>query len=77
MCRLINNPAAHGRTYHLAPRECITPRSGMEAGYTYYNSTGVQWLGHQTIDPATYNALEAEIMPALTNVRATNERSKL
>ncbi len=66
MCRLINNPAAHGRTFHLAPRTCITPGRGMEAGYSYYNSTGVEWVGHQTIDPATYNSLEAEILPALT-----------
>ncbi len=66
MCRLINNPEAHGQTYHLAPRECITPRRGMEAGYTYFNSTGVQWMGHEAIDPATYNSIEAEILPALT-----------
>ena len=66
MCQLINNPAAHGRTFHLAPRECITPGQGMKAGYTYFNSTGVEWVGHQTIDPATYNSLESEILPALT-----------
>lgn len=66
MCRLINNPEAHGRTFHLAPRECITPGKGIEAGYSYFNSRGVHWVGHQTIDPATYNALEAEILPAVT-----------
>lgn len=66
MCRLITNPEAHGRTYHLAPQECVTPGQGILAGYSYYNSTGVQWAGHQTIDPATYNNLEAEILPALT-----------
>jgi hypothetical protein len=66
MCRLINNPAAHGLTFHLSPRECVTPKLGIEAGVTYFNSTGVQWVGYQSLDPSTYNEMEAELLPALT-----------
>jgi len=45
MCRLLETPAAHGGTYHLAPRQHITPREVIEAGYQYFNSYGVEFCG--------------------------------
>ncbi len=41
LCQLFRNPAAHGRTFHLAPQQRMTARQMIEAGYTYFNSTGV------------------------------------
>jgi hypothetical protein len=41
---LYNNPEAHGHTFNMAPDECLTPRQIMEAGYTYFNSKGVEFL---------------------------------
>ncbi|MEZ6114390.1 MAG: SDR family oxidoreductase [Pirellulaceae bacterium] len=45
MCRLFTTPAAHGDTYHLAPVNPITPRQIIEAGYKYFNSRGVEFVG--------------------------------
>ena len=45
ICHLFTTPTAHGRTYHLAPRNRMTARQMIEAGYTYFNSTGVKFVG--------------------------------
>jgi thioester reductase-like protein len=45
ICRLFVNPRAHGRTYHLAPDRGVTPRELIEAGYKYFNSRGVEFVG--------------------------------
>jgi nucleoside-diphosphate-sugar epimerase len=45
ICRLLETPAAHGGTYHLAPQRPITPQQVIEAGYRYFNSYGVEFLG--------------------------------
>jgi thioester reductase-like protein len=63
MAELVLNPAAHGHTFHLAPDECLTPKQIIDAGYSYFNSTGIEYVGYQEIDPATYNAFEAEMLP--------------
>lgn len=57
------HPQAHGRTYHLVPDKCVTPRDVIDAGANYYRARGVEYVGHQEIDPATYNSLEAEVLP--------------
>lgn len=44
-CRLFESPEAHGGTYHLAPKEPLTPREIIEAGYKYFNSYGVEFHG--------------------------------
>jgi thioester reductase-like protein len=64
MTRLYNNPEAHGHTFNLAPDECLTPRQIMEAGYTYFKSKGVEFLGPE-YKPETYNEFEAETFPGL------------
>ncbi len=64
MTKLYLNPDAHGHTFHLAPDECLTPRCVIDAGYSYFNSTGIEYVGYQKIDPATYNSFEAELLPA-------------
>jgi thioester reductase-like protein len=61
---LYTNKNAHGHTFHLAPDQCLTPRQIIEAGYNYFNSTGVEYAGYAKIDPATYNDFEAEMLPA-------------
>ncbi len=65
MTHLYANPAAHGHTFHLAPDHCLTPRAIIDAGYKFFNSTGVEYVGYQKIDPATYNDFEAELLPGL------------
>jgi len=65
MVALHSNTESHGRTFHLAPDQCLTPRELIEAGYSYFKSTGAEYVGYQEIDPATYNAFEAELLPGL------------
>lgn len=65
IAKLYCNPEAHGHTFHLAPKICLTPRDILEAGYSYFGSTGVEFVGSQMIDPKTYNSLEAEALPGL------------
>lgn len=65
MTHLYLTAEAHGHTFHLAPDQCITPRQVIEAGYSYYRSTGVKWVGYGKLDPSTYNELEAESLPGL------------
>lgn len=43
---LFCTPAAHGHTFHLAPQVRMTPRQMIEAGCSYFNSTGVEFIGH-------------------------------
>ena len=64
MTRLYNNRDAHGHTFNMAPDECLTPRQIMEAGYTYFSSKGVEFLGPD-YKPDSYNAFEAETFPGL------------
>jgi thioester reductase-like protein len=45
MCHLFCTPAAHGQTYHLAPQVRMTPRDMITAGCSYFNSTGVEFVG--------------------------------
>lgn len=45
MCHLLKTPEAHGKTFHIAPEKPLTPRQIIEAGYTYFNSRGVEFVG--------------------------------
>jgi nucleoside-diphosphate-sugar epimerase len=65
LTRLYLNPEAHGHTFHLAPDQPLTPRAVSEAGYSYFNSTGVEFIGYEKIDPSSYNELEAQALPGL------------
>ena len=44
-CELFHNREAHGRTFHLAPDEYLTPSAVIEACYDYFNSHGVEFCG--------------------------------
>jgi len=44
-CEIFQNTAAHGRTYHLAPKTCLTPSVVIEACYEYFNSQGAEFCG--------------------------------
>ncbi len=65
MTQLFLNPEAHGRTFNMAPDDCLTARQLIDAGYTFFNSTGVEYVGYGPIDPTTYNDLEAASLPGL------------
>ncbi len=65
MTHLFLNPDAHGHTFNLAPEECLTARQLIDAGYSFFNSTGVEYIGYGPIDPSTYNDLEAASLPGL------------
>ncbi len=65
MVALYRNREAHGHTFHLAPDQCLTPREIIDAGYSYFKSTGVEYIVYQAIDPATYTTFEAELLPGL------------
>ncbi len=45
ICQLFGDPESHGRTYHLTPNTPITPREIVDAGYKYFNSHGVNFVG--------------------------------
>jgi len=45
ICHLVTSPESHGRTFHLAPQVRMTARQMVEAGYSYFNSTGVEFVG--------------------------------
>jgi len=65
MAHLFLSPESHGHTFNLAPDDCLTARQLIDAGYSYFNSTGVEYIGYGPIDPATYNELEAASLPGL------------
>lgn len=57
---IFGNPDLHGKTYHLSPVHRLTPREIIEAGYRYFNSTGVEYCGAElTIDQAVSAAERA------------------
>jgi hypothetical protein len=66
MSELILSPKSHGRTFHLAPDHCITPREIIEAAYRYFHSSGVEYVGYQQLDPETFNDFEREFLPGVT-----------
>ena len=66
MTHLILSPKAHEHTFHLAPDQCVTPKEIIEAGYDYFHSTGVEYVGYEKIDPATFNDFEREFLPGVT-----------
>jgi len=45
ICDLIDTPAAHGRTFHLASREPITMRHCYEAAYRFFKCYGIKFCG--------------------------------
>ena len=45
IAHLVSTPEAHGRTYHLVPDKCTTPREVVDCCYEYFNSSGVEFCG--------------------------------
>lgn len=58
IAHLVCTPAAHGQTYHLAPDVRMTPRDMIAAGCSYYNSTGVEFIGPAEDTPTNDNDLK-------------------
>lgn len=64
--RIFKTPELHGRTYHLAPREPITPRQVIDAGYKYFNSRGVEWIGPAASDATPGSSLDQVVKDNMT-----------
>ena len=45
MTHLVLTPEAHGRTYHLTPDQCTTVQELLDFCCSYFNSTGVKFVG--------------------------------
>ncbi len=58
ICRIFSNPAAHDRTFHLAPSEPITMRDAIEYASEFYSITGVEFRGYGTQPDEPLNELE-------------------
>jgi nucleoside-diphosphate-sugar epimerase len=63
MCRLFDNPAAQGGTYHLAPLTPITSREIVDYSKNYWETNGsrvvdVDFWGHKPINPSMMNEME-------------------
>lgn len=56
--RIVGSPELHGRTYHLAPRHCVTPRQVLDVGCRHYNSYGVEYLGSSEPQESPLNDIE-------------------
>ncbi|MBC8351967.1 MAG: SDR family oxidoreductase [Planctomycetes bacterium] len=72
---LFQTPEAHGHTFNLAPEKCLTPRQIIDAGYKFFDSTGVQYVGDQVVDPGTFNRFESEFLSSIgmyDNYKATD-----
>ncbi|MEM8679879.1 MAG: SDR family oxidoreductase [Planctomycetota bacterium] len=52
ICRLFENPQAHGRTFHLAPAQPITMREAMEFGTDFFKIKGLTFAGYGLEGPA-------------------------
>ena len=49
ICHLMGNQSAWGNTFHLAPQIPLTPRQIIAAGYSYFNSYGIEFCGTQAV----------------------------
>ncbi len=58
MTQLFHNPAAHGRTYHLAPQEHITMRDVVKYATRFYGLTGIECHGYADQPDFKLNELE-------------------
>ena len=45
ICKIFENPEAHGRTYHMAPSDPITMREAISYATDYYGLTGIEFRG--------------------------------
>lgn len=61
MCRLFNNPAAHGGTYHITPDQPMTAKQLIDYTGSYFNCTGVvydaQEVGVNEFDAVSHEHL--------------------
>lgn len=70
MCHLLRNSETHGKTYHLAPEAPLTPREIISAGYTYFNSQGVEFCGRDDAGDQPISDMERN---ARDNIRMYKE----
>ena len=58
ICRLYENPEAHGHTFHMAPNEPLTMRAAIGYATDFYGITGIEFLGFKDKPPHALNELE-------------------
>ena len=63
---LFGSQEAHGRTFHLAPDTPLTPRRIIEAGYSYFNSYGVEFCGNNGAFGKPSNQMEQDYHSNMT-----------
>lgn len=61
ICRLLGTPSAHGRTYHLAPEEPVTPRKIIDFACRYYSTTDVEYCGDDPIPDDEMTDFERDV----------------
>jgi thioester reductase-like protein len=72
-CEIFENPDAHGRTFHIVPKEPTTPKHIVESCYRYFNSTGVQYLGNCPFDVSQDNMFEAKFLEGVSKYQAYDQ----
>lgn len=65
MAHLLATPNAHGRTFHLAPKQGITPNQLVQHCYEYFGSTGVKFCGPTAVDRKSDNEFAAKVFDAI------------
>lgn len=60
MCRLLDEPAAHGQTFHLAPIEPITAGEVINYSRSYFNTCDAEYCGEKHIPEESMNDYERE-----------------
>ncbi len=69
IAHLFGSPAAHGQTFHLAPQVRMTARQMIEAGYTFFNSTGVEFVGSASDSTTPEGGMERDAFENSTMYR--------
>lgn len=62
MCHLLDTPAAHSQTFHLAPRVPITARKFFDAVYGHFNAYGVQFCGTDGVPDGDLTLFEKALL---------------
>ena len=72
-CEIFENRDAHGRTFHIVPKEPTTPKLIVESCYRYFNSTGVEYVGDRPIEINESNQFEAKFLRGVSKYQAYDQ----
>ncbi len=65
MTHLLSTPNAHGKTFHLAPPQGITPNELVQHCYQYFGSAGVEFCGNDNLNRQADNDFAAKVFEAI------------